>query len=40
MPFVVFFLNSKKGQVILEQNKAAGIKYGIIFKPKTLPGIV
>lgn len=41
MPFVFFFsFLIQKRQVILEQNKAAGIKYGIIFKQKTFPGIV
>lgn len=38
---ICFFLSQfKKRQVILEQNKAAGIKYGIILKLKTFPDIV
>lgn len=37
--FFFSFLIQKR-QVILEQNKAAGIKNGIIFKQKTFSGIV
>lgn len=38
MSFVFSFLIQKR-QVILEQNKAAGIKYGLIFKLKTFPAL-